>query len=91
MIWDWDEANRLHLKRHSVSPEEAQEVILDADAIFLEIQFDTGEERTKALGMTRSGRMLEVVFTFRNEALRPITAYPASKRLQDLYFTKKVK
>ncbi len=55
-------------------------------AILLEIEASGGEERTKALGITTSGRVLAVVFALRGEAIRPITAYPAPARLEALYF-----
>jgi uncharacterized DUF497 family protein len=36
-----------------------------------------GEQRYEAVGPTKSGRVLVVVFTLRGESYRPITAYPA--------------
>jgi uncharacterized DUF497 family protein len=69
--FNWDNANRDHLALHNVSPEEAQQAILDPHAVLLEIQSGDGEERTKALGITSGGRILAVVFTFRGEAIRP--------------------
>jgi uncharacterized DUF497 family protein len=83
--FDWDDANRRHLSRHHVIPEEAEPAVLDPHAILLAIESDTGEDRAKALGMTASGRILAVVFTLRGEAIRPITAYAAPPRLQTLY------
>jgi len=68
-----------------VTPDEAEQSILDPGAAFLEIQSNAGEERTKALGRTTSGRILVVVFTFRQLAIRPITAYDAPQLLQQLY------
>jgi hypothetical protein len=49
--FEWDDANTLHLARHSVSPNEAEQVILDPDAVMLEVQ-NEGEERLKAAGAT---------------------------------------
>jgi len=80
----WDDANRGHLALHNVTPEEAEQAILDPDAVLLEIQTGGEEERTKALGITKAGRILTVVVTFRGDAIRPITAYTATRRLQDL-------
>ena len=57
--------------------------------MLLEIQIDEHEERTKALGMTAAGRILAVVFTFRGDAIRPITAYTATTRLQQLYLERR--
>lgn len=85
----WDDANRNHLARHEVIPEEAEQAILDPYAVLLEIQTDDKEERTKALGITSGGRILTVVFSFRGEAIRPITAYTATTRLQQLYLKRR--
>ena len=83
--FDWDDANRDHLALHHVTPDVAQQAILDPHAVLLEIQSGDGEERTKALGITSGGRILAVVFTFRGEAIRRVTAYTAAARLQALY------
>ena len=87
--FNWDDGNRSHLVPHSVTPEEAEQAILDPHAVLLEIQTGGGEERTKAMGMTAAGRILTVVFTFRGEAIRPVTAYAATIRLQGLYLKRR--
>jgi uncharacterized protein len=87
--FDWDDANTDHLAQHDIAIAEAQSAILDPFAIVLEIQLENREERTKLLGMTSAGRILTVVFTFRGEAIRPITAYPATVRLQQLYLERR--
>lgn len=87
--FEWDEINRGHLARHRVAPHEAESAVLDLNAVLLELQFEAGEERTKALGMTASGRILAVVFTLRGDVIRPITAYTAPRRLQRLYIERR--
>src|SRR3954467_231457 len=74
--FDWDEGNVNHIARHGVTTGEAEEAILDPSAVMLEIQ-DEEEERVKAVGRTNRRRILVVVFTFRGDAIRPITAYDA--------------
>jgi uncharacterized DUF497 family protein len=86
----WDDANLDHLASHSIRPDEAEQAILDPHALLLEIQSGDEEERTKALGITPAGRIIVVVFTFRSEAIRPITAYAATKRLQELYLNRRI-
>ena len=82
--FEWDKGNVGHLARHNVSQSEAQDAILDTDAIMLEIQ--TGEEeRLQAVGATGAGRIIAVVFTLRDEVIRPITAYDAPVRMQQIY------
>jgi len=83
--FDWDAANRYHLGRNHVIPEEAQHAIRDPHAVLLAMESDSGGERTKALGKTASGRVLAVVFTIRGEVIRPITAYLAAPHLETLY------
>jgi uncharacterized DUF497 family protein len=72
--FDWDESNIRHVGRHGVDRQEAEQIILDPDAIMLEIQIEGDEDRVKAIGRTAGGRILVVVFTFRGEAIRPITS-----------------
>lgn len=90
--FDWDDGNVRHIARHAVKPVEAEEAILDTLAIMLEIQVEDNEEeeRTKAIGRTSSGRILVTLFTFRGDAIRPITAYDATKRDQEVYLEGKL-
>jgi len=46
--FDWDIDNVRHLARHRVTPEEAEQAILDENAILMEIESIYGEERTKS-------------------------------------------
>lgn len=87
--FDWDDSNRNHLALHKITPDEAEQAILDPHAVLLEIQINNDEERTKALGMAEFGRILAVIFTFRGDAIRPITAYTATARLQEIYLQRR--
>ena len=49
--FDWDEANIGHVARHSVLPEEAEQVILN-DPVDLGMEIVEGEERYLNLGAT---------------------------------------
>ena len=86
--FEWDEINRGRLAQHRVVPHEAESAVLDKNAVLLELQFEAGEER-KSVGMTAAGRILAVVFTLRGDAIRPITAYTAPRRLQKLYIERR--
>ena len=59
-------------------------MIVDPNAILLEIQSGI-EERVKAVGATMGGRVLVVIFTWRGDAIRAITAYGAPVSAQKLY------
>ena len=60
--FDWDEANIGHVARHSVLPEEAEQVILN-DLVDLGMEIVEGEERYLNLGATVQHRILLVVTT----------------------------
>ena len=83
--FDWDEQNKEHLKSHRVSPQEFQQVV-EIGPLDLEYQLEGGEERYKSLGITNRGRALIVVWTLREGQVRAITAYPAGKSYEKLYW-----
>jgi uncharacterized DUF497 family protein len=76
--FDWDDANREHLARHSVTPREAEEA-LNADTLELAAYEVAGEERLEELGMTDAGRILFLVTVVRGEQLRVVTAFDAAR------------
>ncbi|MGH9618426.1 MAG: BrnT family toxin [Bryobacteraceae bacterium] len=88
LVFDWDDANRNHIARHGVSPQEAEEVI-ENDPLDFDVEPVDGEERIASVGRTDRGRILVVVSTFRHTRTRIITAFPAPNALIDLYFTQK--
>ena len=67
--FDWDEANIGHVARHSVLPEEAEQVILN-DPVDLGMEIVEGEERYLNLGATVQHRILLVVTTWREDRVR---------------------
>jgi uncharacterized DUF497 family protein len=71
--FDWDEANIGHVARHSVLPEEAEQVILN-DPVDLGMEVVEGEERYLNLGATVDHRILLVVTTWREDRVRVVTA-----------------
>lgn len=82
--FDWDDANIRHVRRHSVAPSEAEECYRN-DPLILEEQSVNGELRYLALGETDIFRRLAFVFTLRGSQVRFITAYPMTRRQQELY------
>ena len=84
--FDWDAENLRHLKRHGVTPDEFQQMIIGAP-LYLEYQSATGEERYKVLGATEAGRVLIGVWTPRDGRVRAVTAYRASRVYQQLYWS----
>jgi uncharacterized DUF497 family protein len=87
-LFDWDDANILHMAEHKVTPEEAEEVLLGDS---LDVGFDVvnGEERSSHVGETNEGRVLWVVITFRGERMRVVTAFEPDKQWKIFYFEQK--
>ena len=83
--FDWDETNIGHVARHSVLPEEAEQVILN-DPVDLGMEIVEGEERYLNLGATVHHRILLVVTTWREDRVRVVTAFEPIKRLIQFYY-----
>ena len=83
--FDWDEANIVHLARHSIIAKEAEQVILNKP-VDLGMEIIEGEERYLNLGATVQGRVLLVVTTWREERVRVVTAFEPIKRLIQFYY-----
>jgi len=82
--FDWDEHNERHLAQHGISRADAEDV-LSGNHMLLEHQMEGDEQRWIALGATRAGRILSIVFSVRGEAVRPITGWQAEKETADMY------
>ena len=66
--------------QNTITPEEAEEVVLDDP---LELGFDRtveGEDRWSYVGETIGGRVLQVVITMRGERIRVVTAFRPTTR-----------
>lgn len=88
LAFEWDDANRSHLARHQVAPQEVEEV-LDNDPLDIEAETVDGEQRWSSIGHTDQGRFLLVVTTLRRSRIRVVTAFSAPQSLIDLYLTQK--
>ena len=89
-LFDWDGANRNHIAKHGISPEEAEQVIFN-EPFDLMLKQQKGEERTVQVGETDTGRILVVVTTWRQDRIRVVTAFPAKKRIRKFYERQKAK
>ena len=87
-LFDWDDANILHLAEHHVLPEEAEEVIL-GDPLDITFELVDGEERSSHIGETNERRILRVVITFRGERMRVVTAFEPGKHWKIFYLEQK--
>ena len=77
--FDWDAYNITHIAEHGVEPEEAEEAVLDEEALFKgTYRGHSGERRTICIGATSDGRVLFVVVASRRNAVRVVTARDAT-------------
>jgi uncharacterized DUF497 family protein len=84
--FDWDEANTAHVAAHAVTPAEVEEVYLN-DPMDLDFRVVGGEKRYTILGHTNRLRILVVALTVRDGAIRPVSAFDASRRMAKDYMT----
>lgn len=75
--WDADKAAS-NLKNHGVDFADAAAVLLDDMALTIRDDSVDEEDRFVTLGMDVLGRLLVVIYTWRGESLRLISARPAT-------------
>ena len=87
LCFDWDSHNISHLALHNIRPDEAEQA-LASDLVDLDYNVTPdGEQRWTALGQTFAGRVLVIVWTLLEDGCyRTVTAYPATKGLEAVYF-----
>ena len=76
-VWDSEKA-LANLQKHGVALETACEVFFDPFICLLRTEAVAGEERELVIGMTRGWKLLVVVYTFRADFIRLISARPAT-------------
>jgi uncharacterized DUF497 family protein len=86
--FDWDDENISHLARHRIKPLEVEELFCN-DPAFRGHEVVDGEDRWTTVGATGSLRVLFVVFTVRDERIRPITGWDADRRSKQEYFSER--
>jgi len=85
MRFEWDEnKNRRNLAKHNVSFETASLVFDDPQALSVPDRVIEGEERWQTVGMV-CGAILLVAHTYRDEAIRLISARKAIARERQAY------
>ena len=86
--FDWDAGNsRKSADKHKVSQAEAEQVFFNSPLLLLDDPRHSLEEvRMHALGLTDTGRCLQVSFTLRSDGtlIRIISARPTNRKEQDL-------
>jgi uncharacterized protein len=87
-MFDWDEDNIRHIAEHDVTPDEAEQVLLN-DPADGGVQDHDGEMRYVEVGVTDSMRVLVVITTTRGDLTRVVTAYPGTPKIRDFYLREK--
>jgi uncharacterized DUF497 family protein len=82
--FDWNEQSEKHLAKHGISRFDAEDVLAGIH-VLMQYQMEGDEQRWVAVGTTRAGRILNIVFALRGEAICPITGWVADKLTADLY------
>ncbi len=88
--FEWDEGNKdKNWLKHQVRQTEAEEVFFDVHKKLAKdaVHSTANESRYLLLGKTKSGRLLLVVFTVRDDNIRVISARDAHKKERPLYET----
>jgi uncharacterized protein len=85
MTFEWDpEKAKVNRKKHGISFADTVEVLSDEYAITIEDQ-SSEEHRNITIGIDALGRIIVVVYTWRGESIRIISARKATARERAQY------
>jgi uncharacterized DUF497 family protein len=91
MDYQWDPKKAAaNLKNHGIDFADAVGVFEDDWAMTLEEQEVRGEQRFVTLGMDFLGRVILVIYTYRNSDIRIISARKATKGEREIYESKRI-
>ena len=84
--FEWD-SNKftINQRKHRISFEVACEVFHDPFVTLIDEEYINGELREQVIGMTEDWRILRVVYTFREETIRIISARVATSAERKQY------
>lgn len=88
MSFEWDEAGKagINFRKHGVRMPEAIPVFDDPYAVTItDDESDPDEQRFVTIGMGAKGRLLVVVYIWRGENIRIISARPAEAHEREQY------
>ncbi len=85
--FEWDEQKRLsNLQKHGIDFVRACQIFKSYTVDFEDNRYDYGEERFIAIGET-NGQILTVVYTYRGDAIRLISARSATRYERNIYYS----
>lgn len=85
--FEWDKGNlEKSYRKHGITPNEAEEVFLDKEILFLEdTKHSTQENRFWAIGKITNSKILMIAHTIRGDKIRIISTRLANKKERKLY------
>jgi uncharacterized protein len=84
IVWDPEKAG-INFEKHGIRFSDAEIVLFDFHALTQEDKDAVNEQRFVTIGMDAIGRVLIVVYTYRGEDIRLISARSATKRERERY------
>lgn len=84
VYWDPKKA-QANFKKHGIRFSDAETVLYDPNALTVEDEEAEGEQRHVSIGMDAVGRVLVVVYTYRGDDIRLISARGANKKERGSY------
>jgi len=84
ITWDPNKAE-INFKKHGMRFSDAEMVLYDASAMTIEEQIIADEPRYVTVGMDAFGRILAVVYSYRLDTIRLISARKATRRERTKY------
>ena len=84
IVWDPAKA-RINMKQHGIRFSDAEMVLFDPNALTREDLDVENEQRFVTIGVDAIGRVLVVVYTYRGEDIRLISARFATKQERERY------
>jgi uncharacterized DUF497 family protein len=84
ITWDPNKAE-INFKKHGIRFSDAEMVLYDASAMTIEEQIIADEPRFVTVGMDAFGRILAVVYSYRLDTIRLISARKATRRERTKY------
>ena len=86
MLYEWDdEKNRSNIRKHGADFADAALALEDDDAVTIRDDDSEEEERFVTIGTDPLGRLLVVVYTWRGENIRIVSARKATRRERAIY------
>jgi uncharacterized protein len=85
LSFEWDKGNLEHIKKHHVEFLESEEVFRDQPIYFRDENHSLEEDKYLAYGFTEDSRGLTVIFTFRKDKIRVISARDQNKKEKEVY------